>query len=196
MTTHIPDMNRLSDQEFAGVVIDQLQSRDSFRMIATHISEVIVAGRIHDDDPIIEMVKPSQVIREQMVLGSAQRRIISYGLVNSTEAAQRRGMSVSNASDSMRKLAASGKVIRLMVEGKAQYPTFQFTRDSRIQKKVDRVNTLLEADEEPWAVASWWLDSSSIAGGKAPVDLLSSPEDMDTLDNLVEQELGIADAEL
>lgn len=42
-------------------------------------------------------------------------------------------------------------------DGTEQWPAFQFGPDGAVLPVVKAVNRLLEADEDPWGAADWWL---------------------------------------
>ncbi|MCK9925945.1 hypothetical protein MXD62_02005 [Frankia sp. Mgl5] len=64
--------------------------------------------------------------------------------------------------------------------GMIQLPAFQFDERLRPRPVVVTVNRLLEAEADPWGVASWWLDRNSWLGG-APADLVGRVPDGDII---------------
>jgi hypothetical protein len=71
---------------------------------------------------------------------------------------------------------AAPELIRLRVDGRVRLPRFQFGADRSADRVVLEVNRLLDAEHDPWGVASWWLDRHAWLRGK-PVDLLDgTPE--------------------
>jgi hypothetical protein len=67
-------------------------------------------------------------------------------------------------------------LIRLRVGGRVQLPRFQFRADRAPDSVVLEVNRLLDAEADPWGVASWWVDQHAWLRG-TPADLLAgTPE--------------------
>ncbi|WP_410564508.1 hypothetical protein [Amycolatopsis sp. cmx-4-61] len=57
-------------------------------------------------------------------------------------------------------------------DGSVSVPDFQFDRDDRPRAVVLRVNRVLGAETDPWAVADWWV-SGNVWLDAAPVTLVS-----------------------
>lgn len=57
-----------------------------------------------------------------------------------------------------------------------RYPQFQFdTSTASVRPAVAEVNQLLDAANDPWGVASWWLTPSArLTGGLTPANLAMS----------------------
>ena len=71
---------------------------------------------------------------------------------------------------------AMPELIRLRVDGRIRLPRFQFRGDRAPDTVVMEVNRLLDAEHDPWGVASWWFDRHAWLRG-TPVDLLGgTPE--------------------
>jgi hypothetical protein len=68
-------------------------------------------------------------------------------------------------------------LIRLSPEsGAVQLPAFQFGPDGRPIPVVLTINRMLEAAEDPWGVADWWLGKNAWLDG-SPADLLGHIDD-------------------
>lgn len=65
-------------------------------------------------------------------------------------------------------------LIRLRVGGRVRLPRFQFSADRAPDSVVLQVNRLLDAEHDPWGVASWWFDRHAWLRG-TPADLLDGP---------------------
>ncbi|GAA2207290.1 hypothetical protein GCM10009850_027480 [Nonomuraea monospora] len=63
-------------------------------------------------------------------------------------------------------------------EGTTRLPAFQFDADGRARPLVLLVNSLLNAEEDPWGVADWWLGGNAWLGA-APADLIGTERDDD-----------------
>jgi hypothetical protein len=72
-------------------------------------------------------------------------------------------------------------LIRLPVHGGGdRLPTFQFGTDGRTLPVVLAVNALLEADRDPWGVASWWLRGNGWLAA-VPASLIGQVPDGDLI---------------
>jgi hypothetical protein len=75
----------------------------------------------------------------------------------------------------------SADLVRLTTPaGEVVLPAFQFKADGRQLPIVAQVNDLLGAHDDPWGVASWWLDRNSWLGG-VPAELLGRVPDSHVL---------------
>jgi len=73
------------------------------------------------------------------------------------------------------------QLIRLeRTDGSVAVPLFQFADDSLPRATVLRINGLLDAYDDPWGVADWWL-SSNVWLHEAPVELLDGPQESELL---------------
>lgn len=61
-------------------------------------------------------------------------------------------------------------------DGPDRLPAFQFGGDGRPRDLVMHINRLLDADEDPWGVADWWLGRNAWLDG-IPAALLGHVED-------------------
>ncbi|GIH25558.1 hypothetical protein Aph01nite_38680 [Acrocarpospora phusangensis] len=72
-------------------------------------------------------------------------------------------------------------LIRLeRADGEVRLPAFQFQESRQARPLVLRINRLLEADEDPWGVAGWWLGPNAWLGA-VPADLLDQPRELDLM---------------
>ncbi|MFD7657194.1 hypothetical protein ACFV4N_24730 [Actinosynnema sp. NPDC059797] len=62
-------------------------------------------------------------------------------------------------------------------DGGSQWPAFQFGPDHEVREVVRRVNRLLEADEDPWGVADWWLGENALLDDRVPAQLIGRVDD-------------------
>jgi hypothetical protein len=70
-------------------------------------------------------------------------------------------------------------LIRLArLDGAVQLPAFQFDAAGRPRQVVLTVNTVLDAEHDPWAAASWWTRGHTMLGqDQCPSDLLDGDAD-------------------
>jgi hypothetical protein len=80
---------------------------------------------------------------------------------------------------------------RLLAVPKGQtfvYPAFQFDFErQRVHPIVAWVAKLLDAQDDPWGVVSWWLTPNArLRDGRAPKDLLDEESGPDVIRRLAE----------
>lgn len=121
--------------------------------------------------------------RRDEVDAAAVDAVLRVPHLGSTDAGQllraRGVLGSSNASDALRKLASSGRLIGLRHDHKWLYPRFQLDHIDPADETniVVVVNGLLDAGRFPWSATSWWTSPSpSLPGGQAPADLLGQDE--------------------
>lgn len=66
---------------------------------------------------------------------------------------------------------AQANLIRLTGPSGTRFPAFQFGADGRPLRLVLAVNAVLDAEDDPWGVADWWLGRNAWLDAK-PADLL------------------------
>jgi hypothetical protein len=69
------------------------------------------------------------------------------------------------------------RIIGLPQGSRYRYPAFQFPRDKDKQKFVQDANLALDAQHDPWGVASWWLTpNAELDGNASPAELLDQDD--------------------
>jgi hypothetical protein len=72
---------------------------------------------------------------------------------------------------------ADPRLIRLRTfDGSARWPEFQFGPDGAPHRVVIVINRILEATDDPWGAADWWLAANTWLGG-VPAELLGAIPD-------------------
>jgi hypothetical protein len=66
-------------------------------------------------------------------------------------------------------------------DGGEQWPAFQFSPDGSTWAVVQSVNRILDAEDDPWGVADWWLGQNHLAGG-VPAELIGQVADQLLID--------------
>lgn len=87
-------------------------------------------------------------------------------------------------------LASQPSLIRLEFGPLVLYPAFQFRSDAT-QELVEEINGVLKAQDDPWAVASWWFSPNPWTDDQAmPYTLLDDPLRFDELTSLAQGEVA------
>ncbi len=119
-------------------------------------------------------MEETDLSREQAVLQAAIDYILSFPMRSSDEVPI--------------EMASRAGLIRLKTGDTVLYPAFQFRSDAT-RELVEEINALLEAQDDPWAVASWWFAPNPWTEDQAmPIELLDNPSRHDELFSLAQGE--------
>lgn len=176
-------LDQLDDSELMTVLREQFLTRPGYGAQAHLLSLLFNPASRQRETVGISSEDLAAVARRDEVDAAAVDAVLRVPHLGSTDAGRllrdRGVMASSNASDALRKLAKSGRLIGLRHDHKWLYPRFQLDHidpadDTNI---VVVVNGLLEAGRFPWSATSWWTTpSGSLRGGQAPADLLGNDE--------------------
>ena len=121
--------------------------------------------------------------QQQLVIRSiAHRRVLDEPLLESTAVGDALGRSGINGREAASKLRLSSQLIGIKQANRYLFPAFQIDfAHQRVAPVVAEVNRLLDAADDPWGVASWWISASSRLGGKAPRDIIGSADESDLM---------------
>jgi hypothetical protein len=126
-----------------------------------------------------QMVTAVEWLEDAALRGEVEHRIYEEKMVDAEEAGRLLGSrSATNPRQHANKLRAASTLLGVPYRNSYVYPTFQFDiRRRRVHPIVERVNKLLEAKNDPWGVASWWITPSERLNGRCPRDLLGKREE-------------------
>lgn len=114
---------------------------------------------------------PEQILKE------AQAAIWELPMLTSTEAGRQLGSTASNPRELPRRLREESSLLGLPGRSGYCYPKFQIDPEKqRIHPEAAEVNRRLDAADDPWGVASWWISPDDRLGGRRPLDLLGTAE--------------------
>jgi hypothetical protein len=134
----------------------------------------------------IEVDELSKNLMEQARMeGMVQSKILNERMFNSSQASVILGTdSKSNKRQYANKLRKSGELLGIPHKrNQYVYPVFQFeVQKSRLRPIVSEVNKLLDALDDPWGLASWWITPSERLDGKSPKDMLGKANEREVLD--------------
>ena len=121
--------------------------------------------------------------------GEVQRQLFAGELLDAEAVASQLGSTSANRQRAA-KLRKEGKLVGLRRNNRYLYPAFQFDRGRQcIYPAAEEINARLDAANDPWGVASWWLRPRDVLGGRAPRDLLGTERESE-LRTLVDAELS------
>lgn len=116
-------------------------------------------------------------LRQARIAGEAMAAIWQEELLTSSEAALRLGAKSSNR-EKVGSYRRRSSLLGLPRDGGRQYlyPVFQFDpQRQEIRSEVRQVNELLDAANDPWGVASWWVSPHGMLDSR-PMDLVGTPQ--------------------
>ncbi len=169
-------------------LIEQMvEADDSLRSVGPTVSSLLrtslaaeeltksLAGDGTMVDDVEELLTADDVLRIARVRGEAEAGILRHPMLDSSGLARALGSSSSNPREYASRVRARGDVVGLPRANGHVFPAFQVdvTR-GRVWPIVVEINHRLDAKEDPWGVASWWLMSSPELGVE-PYRLVSDP---------------------
>ncbi|MGE7434319.1 MULTISPECIES: hypothetical protein [Kitasatospora] len=104
------------------------------------------------------------------VLGTVRQRLLAAPALDEVEL---RLLGGDPATPGLLRLPGPGGTERL--------PDFQFGAGGRLRPAVLEVNLLLDAEQDPWAVADWWLSANAWLGS-GPAELLGTDREGQVVD--------------
>nr|AGS49288.1 hypothetical protein [uncultured bacterium esnapd2] len=129
---------------------------------------------VHDPDTLLEWLQLTESLGAQVELPYPRLEEVA------TRAAE---WLLAEPALSAREVSASGQdpyapfLIRLeRPDGGEQWPAFQFSPDGSPWAVVREINQILDAEDDPWGVADWWLGENHLAGA-IPARLIGEIDD-------------------
>ncbi|WP_420879132.1 hypothetical protein [Rhodococcus sp. (in: high G+C Gram-positive bacteria)] len=122
-------------------------------------------------------MKEQDLTREQAACQAAKSYVLSFPM--------------KTPDDVPSELASRPGLIRLECGPLVRYPAFQFRSDAGTQALVEEINEMLDARDDPWAVASWWFAPNLWTEDSAmPFELLDDPSRQAELASLARGEVA------
>ncbi len=102
-----------------------------------------------------------------------------YGVLTSTELAERAGSRATNAAATANRWRTQGKVFAVTWDGANVYPGFQLDEEGRTRPVIAQVIDAAGDRLQGWDLALWFTSTNAWLDGARPVDLLDeSPGDV------------------
>jgi hypothetical protein len=152
-------------------------------------ADLLQAASVSPDDPIWSALEAQSTRRlgrpdpEILVVAAELRMLIEFktppagpGKAPSVSVEDVADEAEASVLDVPSRVVASGHVAGVVVVPSAKQfvaPSFQFGPDGKVLPTVAEVNRILDADDDPWGVASWWLSPHAALHG-IPADQLRS----------------------
>lgn len=178
----------LDSSEFGDTVAAAIQQRtgsaQNLVLISALLNEALTvseqvaqaSGRATNVRSALEQVQLSKHIRTQ-----AHRAVLAQPMLDSNAVSRALGRSGNNAREAASKLRLAGKLLGVQDNTNAYlFPEWQIDQEGRrVFPVAAEINLLLDALNDPWGIASWWISPTDRLNGDAPKDLLGTKDDGD-----------------
>ena len=171
-----PSINR-SSHEVAQLLANLLEHDHAYRHIAGDVRMLLaLADGLESrlDVTQVPVSERAKALMQRVEIERAVRHsVLAEGTYSATEVGDLLGSTSKNPRDKASRLRQAGELLGVEVAGSVLYPAFQFdaTRAS-LRPGVAPTNRELNAKDDSWAVASWWLSPHArLDQGVRPADL-------------------------
>lgn len=170
----------LGDAQLVGVIDKALANRPGLRLIRDDLLAVLQVGLTADQirtalAHVGGPVHPSaqEVAAQLRIEGAARAQILGFAMLDAAQVADLLGSAGANRRQAASGLRKAGKLLGLDDAGRVRYPAFQIdAARARVRPIVSELNNRLDARQDPWAVASWWLlPHARLPKGRSPAEL-------------------------
>jgi hypothetical protein len=145
------------------------------RLTSDGVTAALAGEPVIAPDPD-ELMTPDDVLRIARVRGQAQAQILSEPMYEADVVARVLGSSSTNPREYARQVRRRRGVIALRFGNRFVFPAFQFDPERHeVRPVVAEVNGLLGAEEDPWAVASFWFAPDHYLNAR-PADVVGDPD--------------------
>jgi hypothetical protein len=181
------ELEQLSAADFVTAVTDALKRtpgarrRDqvAFLLRAVMSEEENVTALAGDARNVLDV---DSVMTDIALRSAARSAVLNTPMLDSRGVGVALGMKGKNLREAASDLRRKGAVLGVKVGQRYLYPVFQFDLlERRLWPVVATVNQTLDAQNDPWAVASWWISKNPGVGWHAPMDLVGTPKQEDIL---------------
>lgn len=167
-------IHALSDQDLVALVTDEIARRPNLRPVRDDVTALLAMSptlAIQQRDAVANPAAAA-VARTRIVTSAVSAIVDEHEMLDSTAVSRVLGKSA-NSRNTASRLAAAGTVIALPAAAQKLYPAFQFDAARRqVRPIVAEINEQLGAKDDPWGVASWWLNPTAFADDpRSPADL-------------------------
>ena len=176
-------------------VLDQLSElpmREAAGVVSTFVSQQL--GTVRDEVLAVMLVglgaqeqvaqalpvpSAGAVAGQLEIEHAAKAVVLEHEMLSAEQVADALGSRSVNRRGRASALRKDSRIVGLEVSGRTLYPAFQFDRArARVYPVVVEGNQLLDAANDPWGAASWWLSTSTwLADGQSPADLAVAGQD-------------------
>ncbi len=170
-------IHALSDQDLVDLVAEEMSRRPTLRPVRDDVTALLAMSPTLalQHERAVANPAAAAVARTRIVTDAIGSLVDNHEMLDSTAVSRVLGKSATSRNTASR-LAAAGTVVALPVAGQKLYPAFQFDPTRRqVRPIVAEVNRRLDAKNDPWGVASWWLSPTDFADDpRSPSDLATA----------------------
>lgn len=166
-------ISALSDDALLGVLSHELATRHSLRSVRDQVSALLAMGPGLERSLAQRLADVTASATRARIVGEATAPLLEDHLMLDSASVSRVLGKAATSRNTASRLLAAGAVVALPVGQRRLYPEFQFdAASSRVRPIVAEVNKLLDAKNDPWGVASWWLNRTDFSDDpRSPAEL-------------------------
>lgn len=167
-------IHALSDQDLVDLVAEEISRRPNLRPVRDDVTALLAMSPTLalQHERAVTNPAAAAVARTRIVTDAIGAIVDDHEMLDSTAVSRVLGRAATSRNTASR-LGASGAVVALPVSGHKLYPAFQFDPARRqVRPIVAEINRRLGAKDDPWGVASWWLNPTAFADDpRSPAEL-------------------------
>ncbi|MCJ0907136.1 hypothetical protein [Rhodococcus sp. ARC_M6] len=179
-------IHALSDQDLVVLLAEEFSRRPNLRPVRDDVTALLAMGPALALQHECAVANPAAaaVARTRIVASALNSIVEEHEMLDSTAVSRVLGRSATSRNTASR-LTSTGTVIALPASGQKLYPAFQFDSEhQKVRPIVAQINRILGAKDDPWGVASWWLNPTAFADDpRSPAELaVTGGHEQDLLD--------------
>lgn len=165
-------LESLTDAELVRVVLHELSSRETMASVRLEVAALLSMGptlTAATEVGTTDLVE--RAVQNAQKLVDTQAAVLAQPLLTSRQVSQATGApGATGHRSTASRLRARGDLIGIEIQGRFLFPSFQFDLEhARVHPVVVDVNHALNALDDPWRAAVWWLTPQ---GRTRPVTLI------------------------
>ncbi|MDI9913771.1 hypothetical protein [Rhodococcus sp. IEGM 1379] len=179
-------IHALSDQDLVVLLAEEFSRRPNLRPVRDDVTALLAMGPALalQHESAVANPAAAAVARTRIVASALNSIVEEHEMLDSTAVSRVLGKSATSRNTASR-LTSTGTVIALPASGQKLYPAFQFdSTHQKVRPIVAQINRILGAKDDPWGVASWWLNPTTFADDpRSPAELaVAGGHEQDLLD--------------
>ena len=166
-----------SAKDAAASLVELLTIDTTYRHVASDVLIMLTlaeGGDAQHDLVEVPLTERARALMQRVEIErSVHRSVLEEGTYSATEVGGLLGSNSKNPRDKASRLRQKSKLLGVDVDGSVLYPAFQFDASrAALRPGVAETNRAMNAREDSWAVASWWLTPHArLNEGDRPADL-------------------------
>jgi hypothetical protein len=177
--SHLGDVGIMftSAKEAAESLVALLAIDRTYRHVASDVLIMLTlaeGGDAQHDLVEVPLTERARALMQRVEIErSVHRSVLEEGTYSATKVGGLLGSNSKNPRDKASRLRQKSELLGVDVDGSVRYPAFQFDASrAALRPGVAEANRAMNAREDSWAVASWWLTPHArLNEGARPADL-------------------------